>query len=106
MKESPFGFEYSWSDLQPVRALAITVFGAQLAGAALGLLLAWHSSWFLKLWFGAAVATFPAFLLGLVIQSQLKPGSIGENRTLVRRIGIIALVLSVAAVFMPQLGFR
>jgi hypothetical protein len=106
MKESPFGFEYSWSDLQPVRSLAITVFGAQLIGAAIGLLVASHSSWFLKLWFGAAVVTFPAFLLGLVIQSRIKPGSIGENRVMVRRLGLIALLLSVVAVFMPQLGFK
>ena len=106
MKESPFGFEYSWSDLQPVRALAVTVVVAQFVGAALGLAFAWHSSWFLKLWFGGAIATFPAFVLGLIVQSRFKPGSIGKNQVMVRRFGLIALALSVVAVFMPQLGFN
>jgi hypothetical protein len=106
MRESPFGFEYSWSDLQPVRALATTVFAAQVVGAVLGLLFASHSSWFLKLWFGGALATFPSFLLGLLIQARIKPGSISENGVMVRRLGLIAFLLSIIAVFMPQLGFK
>jgi hypothetical protein len=105
MRESQLGFQYSWADLQPVRALAITVLVAQLAGALLGFFFAAQSSWFMRLWLGGALATFPAFLVGLAIQSRIRPGSIGENRVMVRRLGLIALLLSLVATFMPLLGF-
>lgn len=105
MKESQFGFEYAWADLKPIRSLAVTVFAAQIIGALLGLEFADHAHWFHRLWFGGAVATFPAFLIGLPIQAYLHPGSIHENRVMVRRLGLIALLLSLAAPFMPLLGF-
>lgn len=105
MKESAFGFEYSWADLQPVRALAITVVAAQVAGAAVGVLLPQFPHWFESLWFGAAIATFPAFLVGAVVQARLRPGSIGQNRVMVRRLGLIALLLSAFALAMPIFGF-
>jgi hypothetical protein len=106
VKESQLGFEYSWADLKPVRGLAVTVAIAQVSGALLGVVLASHGQWFLRLWFGGAIATFPAFLVGLVIQSRLRPGSIGENHVMVRRLGLIALLLSLVALFMPMLGFE
>ena len=105
MKESQFGFEYSWADLQPIRALFVTVLVAQIIGAAAGLFLSDSESWFLRLWFGGAVATFPAFVLGLVVQTRARPGSISENRVIVRRLGLIALLLSIAAPLMAKLGF-
>jgi energy-converting hydrogenase Eha subunit A len=104
MRESPLGFEYTWADLQPIRALAITVFASQLVGAALGLGFAPHEHWFHRLWFGGAVATFPSFLVGLFIQARLQTGSVGENRVMVRRLGLIAAVLSLVALFMEELG--
>lgn len=105
MKESQFGFQYSWADLQPVRALAVIVFGAQIAGALAGLAFPQFPRWFESLWFGAAIATFPAFLVGLVVQSRLRPGSLTENRTMVRRFGLISLFLSAFALAMPLFGF-
>jgi hypothetical protein len=105
MKESAFGLQYSWADLQPIRALAITVVVAQVAGAVAGLLFPQFPRWFESLWFGAAVATFPAFVVGALIQARLRPGSIGENQVMVRRLGLIALLLSAFAVAMPFLGF-
>jgi len=82
------------------------VFGAQLVGAVIGLLFAHHAEWFHRLWFGGAVATFPAFVVGAVIQSRVSPGSVAENSTMVRRFGLIAAVLSLIALFMPALGFE
>jgi hypothetical protein len=105
MKESQFGFEYTWEDLQPVRALALIVFGVQIAGGLAGLAFPQFPRWFESMWFGAAIATFPAFLVGLVVQSKLSPGSISENRTMVRRLGLIALFLSAFAIAMPFFGF-
>jgi uncharacterized membrane protein len=104
MQESPLGFEYTWADLQPIRALAVTVLVAQLMGGALGLAFAPHSEWFLRLWIGGTVVTFPAFVLGLFIQSRLRPGSIGTNLVMVRRLGLIAAILTLVAVLMPELG--
>lgn len=106
MRESPLGFEYTWADLQPIRALVVTVLVAQVSGGLLGLALAQHAEWFHRLWFGGAIATFPAFVVGALIQSRLRPRSIGENRKLVLRFGLIAATLSLVALFMPQLGFE
>lgn len=101
MQESPFGFHYTWADFQPVRALSITVLVAQVIGVALGLIFGQRSSWGEQIWCGGAIATFPTFLVGLVIQSRLRPGSIGQNLVMVRRMGLIALPFSLIAIFMP-----
>ncbi len=61
MKESQFGFEYSWADLQPIRLLMIVVISFQVGGGLLGLWVAHHSEWFSNLGAGGAVATFPGF---------------------------------------------
>ena len=101
MKESPFGFEYSWADLEPVRPLFVTVLLAQFLGAAFGLWSDKFPSWFDNIWVAAAFATFPGFLLGLPVQMRLRPGSLGEHRVMVRRLGMVALLLSVAALIWP-----
>lgn len=101
MKESPFGFSYSWEDLRPVHPLFITVLGAQVLGAALGLIAEHFPATFDNLWFGGAIATFPGFLVGLPIQKRIRPESIAENRVMVRRMGLVALILTVGGVTMP-----
>ena len=105
MQESRFSFYYTWADLQPVRALAIVVFGAQIGGAVIGVLFAHQPTLLRSIWFGAAIATFPAFLAGLAIQSRWRAGSLAQNRVMVWRLGLVALVLTVAAIFMPPAGF-
>jgi hypothetical protein len=105
MRESQFGFEYTWADLQPIRALVVVVLGAQFVGMLLGLEYSPHAEWFHRLWFGGAVATFPAFVVGLVVQSRVRPGSIAQNIVMVRRLGLIAALLSLVALFMAELGF-
>lgn len=104
MQESQFGFEYTWADLQPIRPLVLVVLVAQLVCMVIALVYAPHVEWFHRLWFGGAVATFPAFVVGLFVQSWLRPGSIGPNIVMVRRLGLIAAALSLTAMFMPQLG--
>jgi hypothetical protein len=105
MKESPLGFSYSWADTKPIRTLALIVLGAQLTGSATGLLFPRFPNWFESLWFGGAVAAFPGFVMGLVVQAILRPGSIRENRVMVRRFALVALALSAFALAMPILGF-
>ncbi len=106
MQESRFGFEYSWTDLQPIRELMLVVLGAQLICMLFGLVYAPHVEWFHRLWFGGAMATFPAFVVGLFMQARARPGSIGQNIVMVRRLGLMAAVLSLTAFFMPELGFK
>ena len=105
MKESSFGFEYSWQDLKPMRALAMVVFGTQITGCLLGLAFPLFPRLLPSAWFGGAIATFPAFLLGLLVQAHLTPGRIGEHKVMVRRMGLIAFLLTVAAIALPLLGF-
>jgi len=104
MRENQFGFEYSWSDLQPVRALAITMLIAQLVGALSGLWIARFPAWFDNLWAGGAIATFPGYAIGLLIQRNFKPGSLTENVVMVRRIGLVAGFLTVAGIVFPPLA--
>jgi hypothetical protein len=106
MRESQFGFSYSWADLAPIRALVLVVLVAQLVCMLLGVVYAPHVEWFHRLWFGGAIATFPAFLAGLLVQSLVRPGSVGRNAVIVRRLGLIAAVLSLAALLMPELGIH
>jgi hypothetical protein len=54
MKESPFGFSYSWDDLQPIRPAFVTSLIAQLLGAVLGLWAAPLPSAFMNIWTGGA----------------------------------------------------
>lgn len=101
MKESPFGLEYSWADLQPIRPLAVTAFVVQALGGLLGLWVSVYPSWFANLWAGGALATFPGFLLGLFVQYWMDSTRIRENLVMVRRFGLVALVLSLSVFMMP-----
>jgi len=101
MKEYPLGFEYSWEDLQPIRPLYVTLLITMFLGSGLALWAAKSPSWFISFWTGGALASFPGFLLGLPIQIHLRPGSLGENRLMVWRLGAIALIFSVIALFVP-----
>jgi hypothetical protein len=74
-------------------------------GGVVGFLLPRFPHWFESLWFGAAVVSFPAFLVGLAVQARWRPGSIAEHKVMVRRFGFIAAVFSVFALAMPLLGF-
>ena len=105
MRESPFGFQYSWADLQPVRVLAVTVLLAQVGGLLVGFLIPRFPNWFESLWFAGALATFPGFLVGAALQGWLQPGSLSTNGVMVRRLGLIALLLSAFALAMPLFGF-
>jgi uncharacterized membrane protein len=106
MKESPFGFQYSWEDLRPVRPLMVTVIAAQLIGAAAGLWGLKFAEWFLNLWAGGALATFPGFLAGLLVQRAIDEECLSVNRVMVRRLGLVSLVLSLSVLLMPLMGWR
>ena len=104
MRESPFGFQYSWQDIQPVRALFVTVLVAQVIGAGGFLWIAPLPEWFDNLWVGGALCTFPGYLAGLPLQLRIRPKSIEENKVLVRRMGFVAFALTAAAIVFPRIG--
>src|SRR5262245_30499611 len=101
MRESPLGFEYTWEDLRPVRPLFVTTLVCQGLGAIAGFAIGYFPAWFENVWIGAAVATFPGFVLGIPVQRRARAEAIAENLVMVRRIGLVALVLSVAGLTMP-----
>jgi hypothetical protein len=101
MKESQLGFEYSWEDLQPIRPLYVTVLITMFVGSGLALWAGKSPSWIINFGTGGGLGCFPGFLFGLPVQLRLRPGSIRANRTMVWRLGAIALLFSVVALFVP-----
>lgn len=101
MRESQFGFHYTWEDMRPVRPLIVTVVAVQILGAIAGLVASVFPSWFANLWGGAALVTFPGYLLGLLIQRQVNVERIREHIVMVRRMGLIALALTGSTFVFP-----
>lgn len=101
MKDNDAGFDHGWGQFQPLRALSLVIAAAQCAGAGLSLWVGHYPSWFENLWFGGALATLPGFLIGLAVQRHLNPNSVVVCRALVRRMGVVSAVLSLAALVVP-----
>lgn len=101
MRESQFGFSYTWEDMQPVRPLIATVLVLQLLGGLSEMVASVYPSWFANLWGGGALATLPGYLLGLLIQRQVNAQRIREHIVMVRRMGLIALALTGSVFVFP-----
>ncbi|QWP77643.1 hypothetical protein J5226_04320 [Lysobacter sp. K5869] len=97
MRETPYGFHYSWSDLEPIRPLTLTVFATQLAGSALGYFGLPVESAFDRIWIGGAFATLPGYLAGCAVQYLVQPQRFDEHALMIKRFGGIAVALSVVA---------
>lgn len=102
MTDRRVGVRYSWSNLQPIRALVVTMFGMQFVGSLLAVLFTEHGTEFgaafERFWFGGAAASFPGFCVGAFIQWWKSPGSVSDNFAVVRVLGLIAALLSVDAI--------
>ena len=105
MKEWPLGFEYSWADLKPIRACVAIVLFFQIIGALAGLFTRPMPDWFLSVWYGGALATFPGLLVGLFIQWRERPGSLSANSLMVWRLAFIAFVLTASAIAARYYGW-
>jgi hypothetical protein len=101
VRESQFGFRYTWEDMRPVRALSIAVLALQILGAAIGLWVAKYPTWFANLWAGGALASLPGFLFGLIVQRFASPGSLSANMVMVRRMGLIAVLMTLSVFIVP-----
>jgi len=102
MRDSGFKLSYSWEELRPVRPLFVTVLIAQAIGAAANLFLQGLVNWHDTAWLGGALATFPGFVIGLLVQGHTRPGSIASHRSMVALMGVIALFLFIAALTFPR----
>lgn len=83
--------------MAPIRALVNSILALQIIGGILGVLILNQSDLLSKLWIGAAFGSFPGYLIGLYIQYRISHGSLSENIIMVRRIGLIALLLFIIA---------
>ena len=101
MKESQFGFQYSQEDLRPVLPLFGTMVIMQAIGALSGFLLAPFPAFQANVIAGGFVASFPGFLAGLLVQRLKNPAAIDDNRVMVRRIGLVALLFSLLVFVFP-----
>jgi hypothetical protein len=70
MRESPFGFSYSWADLAPIRILAVSIFVGQVAGGAVQWVRSPYADWFLNIWTGGALGGFAGYLVGLLLPAN------------------------------------
>jgi hypothetical protein len=100
-RESQFGFRYTWEDMRPVRALSIAVLVLQVIGAAIGLWVANYPTSFANLWAGGALASLPGLLVGLIVQRFASPGSLSANKVMVRRMCLIAVLMSLSVFIVP-----
>lgn len=105
MQDSQFGFRYSWADLQPIRPLATTAFIVQIIGAVLGWWLAPFPVFNVNIIAGGFAASFPGFLIGLLIQLCVNPVALREQSVMVRRMGLISLLFSLLVfILAPQVA--
>lgn len=84
-----------------MRTLSLVIAAAQCVGVGVSLYVGHYPTWFENLWFGGALATFPGYLIGLAVQHYFKPNSLIVCRALVRRMGLVSAVLSLAAFVVP-----
>jgi hypothetical protein len=106
MRDDHFGFGYTWKDLPPIKGLVAFVLLFQLLGLGLGALFPRFPSTFDSAWFGGAIATFPAFAAGLILQLKLNRANIIENKRMVWHLGLVAAALFAFALAMPLLGYN
>lgn len=103
MKDPQFEFRYSWRDLRPVCVLTNTVAAFQIIGAVCGYSFIGEHDAFSKIWTGAALATFPGFVIGYLFQKRVSAEGLAGNGVMVGRFGLIALFLTMIAIVTPLL---
>ncbi len=89
MRESPFGFEYSFAEIWQVPILTGALFAGQAVGAAVGCFALSLPDALQRLWVGAMLGMAPGYVLGGLLQWRLRPGPLAENALMVRRMGLV-----------------
>lgn len=105
MRESQFGFSYSFADLWQVPILSGLVIAGELVGAAIGYFSLPSPDAFMRVWLGGVLALIPAYPLGLLLQWKLQPERLAANAVMVRRLGLIAALLGSVGLGMWLTGF-
>ena len=105
MREHSSGFEHERGEFQPLRALSLVIAASQCVGAGVSLWVGHYPGWFENLWFGGALATLPGYLVGLAVQRHVSPNSMVLCRTLIKRMGLVSVVLTLSALAVPLGAF-
>lgn len=105
MKEHPLAFEYSWTDLRPIRPVVVWVLVFQVVGAVAGLVLRPMPDGFASAWYGGALATLPGFLVGVLTQWRGHPGTLSANSLMVWRMAFVAFALTASAAAARYFGW-
>ena len=95
-----------WAGLRQLIVLQNTVKCGQLLGAAVGSFCHLHQDWFFNLWIWGAGPTFPAYLVGTVLQKRSLPDYFKQHGNLMWWLRLISLALSstaLAVAFKSQL---
>ncbi len=71
----------------------------QLIGGFSAIFISKYGSFFVDLWFGGAVSSFPGFILGLLWHSSKK--AIKDNLLVIGFLGFLSLMLTLSVFFMP-----
>jgi hypothetical protein len=87
-------------DLTPLRVLVYVILGGEVVGAVAGVAVAPSPSIVWNALSGATFAMFPAFLVGLLVQSQAAPGRITENKAGAIFLGVLTFVITAGATLM------
>lgn len=87
-----FGFRTLWA----LRGLALTYIAVYLVGLMLGPLFPGERP--IGSWLGGALATLPAYLLGVVVQHRIDPTALREHKSTVWILGVIAVAVFAFAV--------
>ena len=92
------GIGYSWEELRPIHRLVKVMYAMQVLGALAGLLVA-QGDWMPALWRGAALATFPGFVVGAIYQWASDSLPLRGNGIMVAFVGMLALFFTFLGAF-------
>jgi len=90
-----------WELIKPIWRILLATMIFQIIGGIVGLSYPLYGMLLIDLWFGSAVSTAPGFLIGVVWQSINSPKIIRQNLLIVAIMGIMCVVLTISAFFMP-----
>ena len=90
-----------WEFVKPVWRIMLVTLIAQLAGGVALIVIGKYGHPLVDFWFGGAVSTFPGFILGTVWHGYSAKEEIKNNLLAIGFIGILALMLTLAAFFVP-----
>ena len=88
-RSNALGFRTLWA----VRWLTGSLFGAQILFGLIGIFVFSEAVPFQRFWLGGALASFPGYVFGVVLQYRVAPAQMAEHKFTVWLTGLITLLL-------------